>query len=88
MTFLTQGQQESTTQFIYRAMSLRQKLVLASKSAAAEISCDKHLAQKHFLKEAKTGLRSESILSEITSILRDPKTLDEDLTFAVGSIYS
>ena len=38
LTSLTQSQQESATQFIYRAMSLRQKLVLASKSPAAEIS--------------------------------------------------
>ena len=65
LTSLTQGQQESATQFICRTMSLRQKFVLASKSLSPEISYDEHLAQKLFLKAVETGLSSESTLSEI-----------------------
>ena len=86
LTFPSQGKQGSATQFIYRAMSLRQKLVLATKSPAAEISYNKHLTQKLLLKTIETGLSSESILSEIKSksLLRDPATSDEDLIFAVG----
>jgi len=37
MTSLTQSQQESSIQFVYRAMSLRQKIILASKSPTAEV---------------------------------------------------
>ena len=69
-------------------MSLRQKLVLASKSPAAETSSDEHLAQKLFLEAVETGLSSESILSEIKSLLRDLATSDEDLIFAVGQASS
>ena len=69
-------------------MSLRQKLVLASKSPAAETSYDEHLPQKLFLETVDTGLRSESILSEIKSLLRDLATSDENLIFAVGQASS
>ena len=69
-------------------MRLRQKLVLASKSPAAEISYDEHLGQKLFPKAVETSLSSESILSEIKILLRDPATSDEDLIFAVGQASS
>ena len=84
LSSLTQGQQETATQFIYRAMSLRQTLVLASKPPAAEISYNEPLAQNLFLKTVETGLSNESILSEIKSLLRDPTTSDENLIFSVG----
>ena len=65
-------------------MSLRQKLVLASKSTVAEISCDKHLAYKIFLKAVELGLNCQSILPEINSLLKDRTPSDEGLIFAVG----
>ena len=65
-------------------MSLRQKLVLAGKSTVAEISCDKHLAYKVFLKAVELGLNCESILPEINSLLKDRTPSDEGLIFAVG----
>ena len=65
-------------------MSLRQKLVLAGKSTVAEISCDKHLAYKIFLKAVELGLNCESILPEINSLLKDRTASDEGLIFAVG----
>ena len=63
-------------------------MVLASKSPAAEISYDEHLAQLLFLKAVETGLSSESILSEVKSLLMDPAISDEDLIFAVGQASS
>lgn len=65
-------------------MSLRQKLVLAGKSTVAEISCDKHLDYKIFLKAVELGLNCESILPEINSLLKDRTPSDEGLIFAVG----
>ena len=65
-------------------MSLRQKLVLTGKSTVAEISCDKHLAYKIFLKAVELGLNCESILPEINSLLKDRTPSDEGLIFAVG----
>ena len=78
---LTQSQKESASQCIYRAMTLKQKLVLASKSPAAEASHDKHVAQKLLLKTVETGLSSESIFPEIKLLLRI--TSYEDMIFAV-----
>ena len=81
--------QDSATQCSYRAISLRQKLVLASKSSAAEINYDEHLAQKLFLKAVEAGLSSETILSEILQLLlRDPTASDEELIFAVDQVSS
>lgn len=65
-------------------MNLRQKLVLAGKSTIAEISCDKHLANKIFLKAVEPSLSCESILPEINSLLKDRTPSDEGLIFAVG----
>lgn len=65
-------------------MSLRQKLVLAGKSTVAEISCDKYLAYKIFLKAVEPGLSCESIFPEINSLLKDRTPSDEGLIFAVG----
>ena len=69
-------------------MSLRQKLLLASQSPAAETSSDEHLTQKLFLEAVETVLSSDSILSDIKSLLRDLATSDEDLIFAVGQASS
>ena len=59
-------------------------MVLAIKSLVGKISYDNYLAQKCFLKSVEIGLSSENILFEITSLLRDPTTSDEDLISAVS----
>ena len=59
LSSITQGSQETATQFVYRAMSLRQKLIVLSKSPAAEIKYDQDLVQRLFLKSLETGLTSE-----------------------------
>ena len=84
LTSLAQSPQESTIQFTYRAMSLRQKLVLASKSPGAEIPFDEVLAKRLFLKALETGLLSDAIVSEIKPLLKNIKVSDEDLIFAIG----
>ena len=50
LTSLAQSPQESTIQFTYRCMSVRQKLVLASKSPGVEIPFDEVLTKRLFLK--------------------------------------
>ena len=65
-------------------MSLRQKLIVLSKSPAAEIKYDQDLVQRLFLKSLETGLTSETIMTEIKPLLRNPSVSDEDLMFAVG----
>ena len=83
LSSITQGSQETATQFVYRAMSLRQKLIVLSKSPAAEIKYDQDLVQRLFLKSLETGLASETIMTEIKPLLRNPSVF-LDLIFAVG----
>ena len=88
LSSVTQGSQELSTQFVYRAMSLCQNLIVASNSPVPEIKYDKGLVQRLFLKALETGLTSETIVTEIKPLLRNPKTTDKDLIFAVGQATS
>ena len=88
LSSITQGSPETATRFVYRAMSLRQKLIVLSKSPAAEIKYDQDLVQKQFLKSLETGLTSEAIMTEIKLLLENPSMSDEDLIFAVGQASS
>ena len=88
LSSITQGSPETATRFVYRAMSLRQKLIVLSKSPAAEIKYDQDLVQKQFLKSLETGLTSEAIMTEIKLLLENPSVSDEDLIFAVGQASS
>ena len=69
-------------------MSLRQKLIVLSKSPAAEIKYDQDLVQRLFLKSLETGLTSETIMTEIKPLLRNSSVSDEDLIFTVGQSSS
>ena len=69
-------------------MSLRQKVIVVSNSPATEVKYDKSLVQNLFLKALETGLTSETIVTEIKPLLRNLKTTDEDLIFAVGKAAS
>ena len=84
LSSVTQGSQKTATQFVYRAIGLRQKLIVLSKSPAAEIKYDQELVQRLFLKLLETGLTSETIMAEIKPLLRNPSVSDEDLMFVVG----
>ena len=65
-------------------MSLRQKLIVLSKYPITEIKYDQDLVQRLFLKSLETGLTSETIMTEIKPLLRNPSVSDEDLIFAIG----
>ena len=54
-----------------------------------EISCrrnnyDQDLVQRLFLKSLETGLTSETIMTEIKPLLKNPTVPEKDLIFAVG----
>ena len=68
-TFInTQGSQNKATQCVCRALSLRQKLIVLSKSPAAETKYDQDLVQRLFLNWLETGLTSETIVTECETI--------------------
>ena len=60
LSSITQGSYETATRFVYRAMTLRQKLIVLSEPPPAEIKYDQDLVQRLFLKLLETGLTSET----------------------------
>ena len=86
LSSITQGSQETATQFVYYAMSLRQKLIVLSKSPAVEIKFDQDLVQMLFLKSLETGLTTVTIMRK--PLLRNLSVSDEDLIFAVSQASS
>ena len=83
LTCLTQDK-ESDIEFVYKAMSLRQRIILASNSPEADISYNAELVQKIFLKAIETGMKSSSVVSEVRPLLRQPDVSDEELITAVS----
>ena len=78
------GLQETATQFVYRAMSLRQKLIVLSKSPVAKIKYDQNLVQRVFIKSLEMGLTIETIMTDIKHLSRNPSVSNEGLIFTLG----
>ena len=88
LSSITQGSQETGTQFVYRAMNLKQKLIVLSKSPTAKINYDQDLVQRLFLISLETGLKSETIMTEIKPLLRNLSLSGEDRIFALDQASS
>ena len=69
-------------------MNLKQKLIVLSKSPTAKINYDQDLVQRLFLISLETGLKSETIMTEIKPLLRNSSLSDEDRIFAVDQASS
>ena len=85
---ITQNTQESCMNFVYRAMDLRQRILVASNSPSADVKYSAALLQKVFSKAIETGLSSETVSNELRPLLRDPTTSDEELIAKVGQAAS
>ena len=83
---LTQNEQESAQEFVIRAMSLRQKVILVSKEEDCPYS--HHLVQSRFLHAVGTGLRNENVRQELKPILRKADCTDEDLLMKLNEAVS
>jgi hypothetical protein len=81
---LTQGERETTQDFIYRALELRQKIVFASKENTS-LSYEVKLVEEQFRHTVATGLRDDNIRAELQSVLAVYET-DEALLDAVNDI--
>ena len=84
LSCLTQDGSETAIDFVYKAMSLRQRIVLASKTPGAEISYDAGLVQKIFLKTVETGLKSTTVVNEVRPLLRQSGISDEELISSIS----
>ena len=85
MTSLVQSTDESIYAYVMRTIEIRQKVLLASQKASGkgEISFDKDLVMKLFLRTLERGIISQYVVQEIRNLLKSSCTPDEELISAV-----
>ena len=81
---IKQGERESTQEFVFRALELRQKLMFASKESAT-IRYDPELVQQSFRHSVSTGIREDGIRAECHQLLQSYDD-DENLIEGVNDI--
>ena len=86
LTSVTQDTKESPQDFLLRALSLRERVIFASKAEGA-LKYDTHLVQSLFIHAMETGLRDEIIRSKVRSYLK-PESSDQELMAAMNKIIS
>ena len=67
-----------------RALTVKQKIISASKESDSGIKYDASSVQSLFLHAVKTGLAEETIRAKITPFIQNPKVADEDLIGAMS----
>lgn len=83
LTTATQQPNEDPQSFLMRALTLRQKIVFASKEADSGITYDSSSVQSLFLHALETGLKDETIRAKIRPALAKKTVTDEELIEAM-----
>jgi len=76
LTSLVQGQKESPSDFLLRAMSLREKIIFTSQEETG-IQYDVSLIRSLFKHSVETGLRDESLRNKLRPVLHITEITDE-----------
>lgn len=76
---ITQDIRESPQNFLFRAIELKERLVLASREVDSEEQYSMELIQKKFLRSVSTGLLSDNIKFQLKPYLDDRQVTDEML---------
>ena len=76
---LAQENKESAQSFLVRALDLKQKVIFASQETGSGLKYDPNLVQNMFLHALLTGLRSDTVKSELRPYLQKDSTTDEEL---------
>ena len=79
LTNITQQPNEDPQSFLMRALTIRQKVISASKESGRGIKYDASSVQSLFLHALETGLADETICAKVRPLTRDPQVADEDL---------
>lgn len=74
---LTQDSNESPQNFLFRAIELKERLLLASKEPGTEEQYSPNLIQRKFLRAVETGLISADVKYQLKRYLEDPAVTDE-----------
>ena len=85
LTNISQAQKESPQEFLIRALTIRQKIVFASKEADSKIKYDEQLVQGLFLHALETGLLDETIRAKMRPLLKNDQVADEELIEAMST---
>ena len=88
LTNIAQQPKEDPQSFLMRALTIRQKIISASKESDSGIKYDASSVQSLFLHAVETGLADETIRAKIRPLTRDPNVADEDLIGAVSLAIS
>ena len=84
---LVQGNKEGPTDFLIRAMDLRNKILLDSNDTS-ELKYDPELVHGLFCRSVKTGLRDMCVRQEFKTYIETRDLKDEDLIQALTRIVS
>uniref|UniRef100_A0A3B3IJJ6 Gypsy retrotransposon integrase-like protein 1 n=2 Tax=Oryzias latipes TaxID=8090 RepID=A0A3B3IJJ6_ORYLA len=76
---ITQDSRESPQNFLFRAMELKERLLLASKEVGSDAQYSAQFIQKKFLRSVSTGLLSDHIKFQLKPYLDDHTVTDEIL---------
>ena len=76
---ITQDSRESPQNFLFRAIELKERLLLASREGGSDEQYSSTLIQKKFLRSVSTGLLSDHIKFQLKPYLDDQTVTDEGL---------
>ena len=85
---ITQLPKEDPQSFLIRALTVRQKIIFASKESGSNITYDESSVQGLFLHALETGLIDETIRAKMRPTLKNPSVADEDLIEAMSMAMS
>ena len=88
LTNIAQQPNEDPQSFLMRALTVRQKIISASKESDSWIKYDASSVQSLFLHAVETGLADETIRAKIRPLTQNPKVADEDLIGAMSLAIS
>ena len=88
LTNIAQLPNEDPQSFLMRALTIRQKIVSASKESDSGVKYDASSVQSLFLHALETGLADETIRTKIRPLIQNPKVADEDLIGAMSLAIS
>ena len=88
LTNIAQQPNEDAQSFLMRALTIRQKVISASKESDSGVKYDASSVQSLFLHALETGLADETIRAKIRPLTQNPKVADEDLIGAMSLAIS
>lgn len=88
LTTMVQGPAENPQDFLLRALSLRERVIFASKTEGAVMKYEPGLVQSLFIHAVETGLRDEAIRNKLRPVLQKSGSTDEELMESLNKIVS